>query len=783
MKTRLLSVAACAALLLPVGATVAAADTPSPATSAPPTSASPTAPDPGAVDVGEPSAGEREVSLGSVGVTVPADWPVIDLDANPTTCVRLDKKVVYVGTPGPNQDCAARAVGRAEAIVVTPTDAVGSVKDLLPDDASAPPTIVEDADANVRRVVVPEAGVTVSGAWGSSGDSAIGEILESVTVDGAPAEPATVTQVSGSVAAQSAFPAVFAAQQRAVAVTARSAETPAAVGKPLFGGMAFDACNAPSTATMQAWRQSPYAAVGIYTSGSMRACPFQGGTAWINSVVSQGWGLIPIHVGLQAPCVTQTGLSLVSRDLATARSQGRSEASAAAAALGKLGLGAGTVVYLDLESYSMTDTNCSTVTVAFTSEWTKELHQRGYLSGVYGGAGSLMRDLTKAIQQRDPSFQPPDHIWVAHWNQLQTTRDTYSPQYYPDYYWTNHQRLHQYSGDTQETWGGVSLHIDRNWVDATLPGNATQTAYGANTLGPGSPGFVFTGDMRYWTPAPGKGAQQKAYSTGPSTGSEGNGATWSPTLEPGTYRVEANIPDASVATKGLYVLDSALGRTSVTLDQGTGGGYRLVGTVRVEQGRPASVHLADNGGGVSTKRIWADAIRFVPTQPTPAPTLTPTPTPTPTPKPTPTPTPSSPSVVAPTVSYRAHVSSIGWQAFAGDGALAGTTGRALSMEAIDLKLAPGALTGGLQMRAHVSKIGWMSWTSAPGMVGTTGRALPMEALELKLTGALADKYRIEYRAHVRNVGWQNWVADGQISGTTGRALPIEAVMIRLVPKA
>jgi len=105
------------------------------------------------------------------------------------------------------------------------------------------------------------------------------------------------------------------------------------------------------------------------------------------------------------------------------------------------------------------------------------------------------------------------------------------------------------------------------------------------------------------------------------------------------------------------------------------------------------------------------------------------------------------------------------------------------MEAIDLKLAPGSLTGGLQMRAHVSKIGWMSWTSAPGMVGTTGRALPMEALELKLTGALADKYRIEYRAHVRNVGWQNWVADGQISGTTGRALPIEAVMIRLVPKA
>jgi len=43
---------------------------------------------------------------------VPASWAVVDLSAAPTTCVRFDVHALYIGTPGDEQDCPARGVGR-----------------------------------------------------------------------------------------------------------------------------------------------------------------------------------------------------------------------------------------------------------------------------------------------------------------------------------------------------------------------------------------------------------------------------------------------------------------------------------------------------------------------------------------------------------------------------------------------------------------------------------------------------------------------------------------------
>ena len=40
----------------------------------------------------------------------------------------------------------------------------------------------------------------------------------------------------------------------------------------VFTGYAFDACKAPSTASLQAWAASPYRALGIYIGGTNRAC-------------------------------------------------------------------------------------------------------------------------------------------------------------------------------------------------------------------------------------------------------------------------------------------------------------------------------------------------------------------------------------------------------------------------------------------------------------------------------------------------------------------------------
>ena len=40
-----------------------------------------------------------------------------------------------------------------------------------------------------------------------------------------------------------------------------------------LSGYAFDTCEAPTTATMQAWQASPYRGVGVYIGGPNRTCP------------------------------------------------------------------------------------------------------------------------------------------------------------------------------------------------------------------------------------------------------------------------------------------------------------------------------------------------------------------------------------------------------------------------------------------------------------------------------------------------------------------------------
>ena len=563
---------------------------------------------------------EKQVAYAGVTVSVPADWPVIDLDASDDVCVRLDVDAVYLGTAPEQQNCPSGAVGRGNTVWIGPTGADEQTATGRKGWSSpgARGTIRRNDQDKRSDVALQGRGVSVRTGWGPQGSAAVDAIVADmeISADPVPVPSRAPAQRRTTVPTPRQEPVPVGpktAEERVAPASLSSLTAAVPVGQPLYGAMAFDACSAPSVTSMQAWRQSPYVAVGIYTSGSMRACPFQGGTSWINQVTAQGWGLIPIHVGPQSPCVQQANLAMISRNATTARAQGVTEAGIAVAAVQALGMGPGTLIELDMENYSMTDAECSAATVAHVSGWTQELHRLGYVSGVYGGPGSMMRDMSRAVAG-DPSFVPPDQIWVAHWNQLQTTRDTYSPQFYPDVYWANHQRMRQYSGDTVETWGGVALHIDRNWADITLPGNPVRTDYGTNIVGPGSAGFVFTGSMTYWRPAAGSGVKQKAYWTGPSS-TEFNGATWSPTLAPGTYRVEANVPDASVATRARYVLTSAGGTSETILDQSTASGYRLLGTVTVRTGQPASVHLADNSGGDTSKRIWADAIRFVSSTP------------------------------------------------------------------------------------------------------------------------------------------------------------------------
>jgi hypothetical protein len=142
--------------------------------------------------------------------------------------------------------------------------------------------------------------------------------------------------------------------------------------------------------------------------------------------------------------------------------------------------------------------------------------------------------------------------------------------------------------------------------------------------------------------------------------------------------------------------------------------------------------------------------------------------------------PANSAESTPGVTYAAHVQRIGWQAPVDDGATAGTTGRALRVEALRLSPSGGAT---LAWRGHVQKQGWQSWRDTPAMIGTTGKGLRLEAFQItvKDSGQLYGDVSVEYRAHVQGIGWQPWVKDGATAGTVGSGLRVEAVEIRIVP--
>lgn len=135
------------------------------------------------------------------------------------------------------------------------------------------------------------------------------------------------------------------------------------------------------------------------------------------------------------------------------------------------------------------------------------------------------------------------------------------------------------------------------------------------------------------------------------------------------------------------------------------------------------------------------------------------------------------------VLYRTHVQNDGWQNYMRDGETAGTSGRSLRLEGINIKLGGAAGSGGIRYRTHIQNIGWESgWKYNGAMSGTSGRGLRLEAIQIELTGTAASKYDVYYRVHAQNFGWMGWAKNGASAGTAGYSYRLEAIQVKLVPK-
>lgn len=240
-----------------------------------------------------------------------------------------------------------------------------------------------------------------------------------------------------------------------------------AVNWQLVTGQGFDSCASVNLARMATWKaNSPYSVYGLYLGGSSAYCPTSFSAADLRELYSKGWRFIPTWVGPQAPCTNFR--KRFSLDPAIAYAEGVDNANQAINAARQLGLtksdGSGTVIYYDLE-YFNADAACSEAAKAFIRGWTTRLQGMGNKSGIYATSGNLN---TNKIYALSPA---PDAAWIAEWYLEPYYRPwvtVFDVDYLPDTYWSNHQRVYQYCGGHNETWGGLTLNIDNDVIDGPV---------------------------------------------------------------------------------------------------------------------------------------------------------------------------------------------------------------------------------------------------------------------------------------------------------------------------
>jgi glycoside hydrolase-like protein len=373
----------------------------------------------------------RSVTYQGVSLRVPPTWPVTNLSTHPQACPRLDRHALYLGAPGPHPACPAKGLhaktdvaqlaatvpGSPQTLAATKKVTIGGVPAMTNPGAAVGHTII---------VVFPTAGATLSLSYGTS--------------------DALVRQVEASVR-------VVSTAHRAAA-RAPTATQPAAVAQGVVTGRGFDTCSTPSLSTMNGWHSSPYRSIGVYIGGADMACAQPALRAsWVSTVEHQGWHVFPLYPGPQAPCVTAPGN--VTFGSGNAASAGTAAASDAAAAARNLGFPSGTPVIYDMEAYS----GCGSAVVQFINAWDRRLQSMGFTSGVYESTMNL-GDLTGARGR----ITEPTVLYYANWDGHATT----SSPYVPSGMWTSHQRIHQYLGNTFQTFGGVTLGIDEDWLNVNL---------------------------------------------------------------------------------------------------------------------------------------------------------------------------------------------------------------------------------------------------------------------------------------------------------------------------
>jgi hypothetical protein len=446
----------------------------------------------------------KTVEYRGYAVRVPASWPVYSLDEDPSQCVRYDVNAVYLGTPGPNQKCPAHVVGRADTVSIggpaTPGPRSTPVRTELraavganragPNTPAAPGTIMQNPQLGQLSVAMPATAPAFSATYGNN-PAQVMQVLAGVrqiTQQSAPAGSTTTGSVrasgqqpSGATATPSPGPTTQSPPSYPPPPSwippSYPAPTPTGTGLPTQSANpvppsspppapagarpGFDTCGAPALKTMQAWR-AKYAVAAVYVGGQEMGCGYGNlSKSWVQSTENMGWSLMPVFVGLQAPC------NSFSREInpSQAAAQGQQAAIQAVNDAASFGLGPGSPIYFDMEAYNEKKASCVTAVLTFLDAWDRQLQASGYVSGVYSSAGSGVINLQNTASVAGHALAKPQAIWFALWDNVVNL--TGSP-YLTSAVWPANARSKQYAGPRVVKVGGISLNVDSDLVNGPV---------------------------------------------------------------------------------------------------------------------------------------------------------------------------------------------------------------------------------------------------------------------------------------------------------------------------
>ncbi|HEY9410740.1 MAG TPA: glycoside hydrolase domain-containing protein [Jiangellaceae bacterium] len=372
---------------------------------------------------------------------------------------------------------------------------------------------------------------------------------------------------------------------------------PAGSSATIATGPGFDTCTAPSIAALQAWRSAPYDRVNVYFGGINRGCAQPNlSAAWVRDATALGYGILPTYFGRQPACIFGTKPHRYTAG--TAGSYAISEANDAIAQAKALGLLPGSALFADIEHYDRSDASCVLSVRRYVSAWTATLHAGGYLAGVYVHQDSGLPDLSAVYNST--SYARPDAVWMARWDGNASLTNWPTA---PNTQWAFHQRAKQYLGDHSETWGGVTINIDSDALDAPVA-----TVARPYTVTSSTPLNARTGpSTRYAVVrsiAPGAGVQVMCQGLGTVVGTT---AVWD-RLSDGSW-----VSDYYVSTPSNTGYSAPLQRcnypgqvtssTPLTARTGPGSSYPASGAA-LQPGALAYVMCQRAGTTVGTTNVW-----------------------------------------------------------------------------------------------------------------------------------------------------------------------------------